>query len=129
MLDGLVENLSYKIWNEKEMEAINHAFAEDAIIHSLFGSSMGIEVMKDVVQKWLNAFPDLHIIHQNLFLDGDKVAIQWTATGTHQGAFKGYAATGKSVAYKGVTIYRLKDDKVIEYWTYLDVDNVLSQIR
>jgi predicted ester cyclase len=84
--------------------------------------------MKDVVQTWLKGFPDLHVDNELVICENDVVSIQWRAKGTHQGEFKERPPTAKTVSYSGVTIYRIKNNKIIEYWAYLDMMNLLSQI-
>lgn len=61
--------------------------------------------------------------------ENDLVSIQWNAKGTHRGEFKGRKPKGKSVSYSGVTIYRIKNGKIVEYWAYLDMQHLLSQIE
>jgi len=33
------------------------------------------------------------------------------------------------VSYSGVTVYRIKNGQIIEYWAYLDMQYMLSQIE
>ena len=73
-------------------------------------------------------FPDLRVDNDIIISENDLVSIQWQAQGTHHGEFKGKKPTGKPVAYSGVTVYRIKDNKIIEYWAYLDMQHLLSQI-
>jgi predicted ester cyclase len=84
--------------------------------------------MKEVVQAWLKGFPDLRVDNDIIIGENDLVSIQWRANGIHKGEFKGIKHTGKPVAYSGVTVYRIKDGKIIEYWAYLDMQHLLSQI-
>lgn len=84
--------------------------------------------MKEVVQAWLKGFSDLSVTNELIISENDLVSIQWRAQGTHKGEFKGRKPTGTSVAYSGVTVYRIKDSKIIEYWAYLDMQHLLCQI-
>jgi predicted ester cyclase len=40
-----------------------------------------------------SAFPDWHWEMRNLVAEGDYIAVHFTVTGTHRGAFQGIAAT------------------------------------
>lgn len=64
-----------------------------------------------------------------IIAENDLVSIQWSATGTHSGEFKGKSPSGKSVSYCGATVYRIKNSQIIEYWAYLDMQHLLNQIE
>ena len=124
----IAEGYANKIWNEKDINAIDKLVHQDVVIHSLLGDFNGTKAMKEVVQAWLKGFPDLIVKNDLVISENDIVSIQWRAQGTHQGEFKGRQQTGKQVSYSGVTVYRIKYDKIIEYWAYLDTQHLLSQI-
>ena len=85
--------------------------------------------MQEVVQAWLKGFPDLSVKNELVISENDLVSIQWRAKGTHRGEFKGKSPTGKPVSYSGVTVYRIKNGQIIEYWAYLDMQHLFSQIE
>lgn len=117
-----------KVWNDKDMSTIDQLVDKDVIIHSLLGDFHGLKALKDVVQAWLQGFPDLQVQNERVIAESDSVSIQWHAQGTHQGEFKGRQPTGKKVSYSGVTVYRIKNSKIVEYWAYLDMQQLLKQI-
>lgn len=125
----VAEEYANQVWNDKEISAIDRFIDQYAVIHSLLGDYHGTKAMKEVVQAWLNGFPDLRVDNDIIVSENDLVSIQWRAQGTHNGEFKGRKPSGKSVAYSGVTVYRIKDSKIIEYWAYLDMQHLLSQIE
>lgn len=125
----IAEKYANQVWNDKEISAIDRFVHQDAIIHSLLGDYHGTKAMKEVVQAWWNGFPDLRVNNENIISENDLVSIQWSAKGTHNGEFKGRKATGKPVSYSGVTVYRIKNNQIVEYWAYLDMQHLLSQIE
>jgi predicted ester cyclase len=56
------------------------------------------------------------------------VASRWTIAGTHQGSFRGIAATGRSIVMPGVDFSRIVDGKIAEHWAQFDVTGVMVQI-
>ena len=63
------------------------------------------------------AFPDLRMEVQDVLVSGDKAVARVRATGTHQGAFLGMAATGKSVDVQLIDITRFGGDGLAhEHW-------------
>lgn len=118
-----------RIWDKKDLTAIEELLDPKIVIHSLLGNFHGLEPMKKIVQAWLSGFPDLVVKNTLIICEDDLVTIQWEARGTHQGEFKGISPTGKQVSYAGVTIYRINNAKIIEYWAYLDMQHLLQQIN
>jgi len=125
----IAETYSQRIWNDKDLTAIDDLVHPDCIIHSLLGNFHGRAALKKIVQTWLKGFPDLHVKNIAVIADKDLVAIHWEANGTHQGEFKGVPASNKPISYAGVTIYRIRNGQIIEYWAYLDMQHLLKQIK
>jgi steroid delta-isomerase-like uncharacterized protein len=125
----VAEEYANKIWNQKEISTIDRLIHKDVLIHSLLGDFRGTQAMKEVVQAWLKGFPDLSVKNELIISENDLVIMQWSAKGTHKGEFKGKKPTGKPVSYSGVTVYRIKYGQIIEYWAYLDMQYLLSQIE
>ncbi|MBI2743514.1 MAG: ester cyclase [Chlamydiales bacterium] len=124
----VAETYAHQIWDEKNLTAIDELIHQNCVIHSLLGDFYGPGSMKNVVQTWLNAFPDLVVKNRSLICDKDLVAIQWQAQGSHQGEFKGIRPTGRSISYAGATVYRVSQNQIVEYWAYLDMKHLLDQI-
>ena len=59
------------------------------------------------------AFPDVQIIVDDMFVANNKVALRWTFKATHQGAYQKIPATGKEVIWKGIDIYTIADGKIV----------------
>ncbi|CDZ81908.1 putative ester cyclase [Candidatus Rubidus massiliensis] len=125
----VAEEYANKIWNKKEISTIDRLVHKDVLIHSLLGDFRGTQAMKEVVQAWLKGFPDLSVKSELIISENDLVSIQWSAKGTHKGEFKGKKPTEKPVSYSGVTVYRIKNGQIIEYWAYLDMHHLLSKIK
>lgn len=117
-----------KVWNDKDVGVIDALTERNILIHSLLGDFQGNHRLKEVVNAWLKGFPDLTVKNTLIIAENDLVSIQWAAQGTHQGVFKDIQPTGNHVSYSGVTIYRIKDDKIVEYWAYLDMQHLLNQL-
>lgn len=127
-LKATARKFSHQVWNIKDLSAIDELLHPDVVIHSLLGDFRGADHMRTVAETWLQAFPDLIVKHSSIIHQNDLVAIQWSAKGTHKGVFKGYEPTGKEITYSGMTLYRIRDDKIVEYWAYLDMQHICQQI-
>ena len=76
----------------------------------------------------ISAFPDWHWEMRHIVVDGDYIALHFTVTGTHRGAFQGIEATGRRVTASEFTLYRVEDGKFAEVWDLTDMDAVIRQI-
>jgi steroid delta-isomerase-like uncharacterized protein len=74
------------------------------------------------------AFPDLNRPVDDLIAEGDKVVARWRAEGTHTGSFQGVPPTGRRASITGITIFRLRDGKIVEEWGESDMLGLLQQV-
>lgn len=74
------------------------------------------------------AFPDLRIFQADAVSEGDKVALRWMMSGTHEGEFMGVTPTGEQVTVMGMDIIRVGDGEILEYWGEFDVMSMLRQL-
>lgn len=124
----IAEDYADKVWNEKDLRFVDKYIVPETVIHSLLGEFHGPQAMKEVAQAWLTGFPDMRLHNDCIIAEHDKVVIQWRVQATHRGEFKGHKPSGKAVHYSGVTIYRIDNDKIVEYWAYIDMQYLLKQI-
>ncbi|MFO6466174.1 ester cyclase [Jannaschia sp. KMU-145] len=73
-------------------------------------------------------FPDLHMSIEDVVAEGDTVIVRGRLTGRHDGPFLGIPASGASVDVPDVTLFRLRDEKVIESRYFTDLLAVMTAI-
>jgi len=81
----------------------------------------GLTGMKQVVEMFRSAIPDMHGGIDDLVAEGDKVACRWSGDAIHKGDLMGVAATGKAITLSGIAIYRMANGKIQEEWDYTDL--------
>lgn len=80
------------------------------------------------------AFPDLHATITQILGEGDLVAVQWIATGTHQQPIAHMSAefarpgSGKGVTMTGISLFRFAGSKIEEVWNHWDAHHLLGQL-
>ncbi|HEV8623009.1 MAG TPA: ester cyclase [Acidimicrobiia bacterium] len=87
-----------------------------------------VENAKVVHRSLLEAFPDLHIRTHELVAEGDVVVQSYTVQGTHQGEMAGLPPTGKSMAVGGVSIFEIRDGRIVRHEAFSDFIDVLVQL-
>jgi steroid delta-isomerase-like uncharacterized protein len=87
-----------------------------------------VENVKAVHRSLLEAFPDLHIRTHELIAEGDVVVQSYTVRGTHRGEMAGLPATGNSLAVGGVSIFEIRDGRIVRHEAFSDFIDVLVQL-
>ena len=74
------------------------------------------------------AFPDVHYTLEDVFAEGDRVAVRWTLEGTHAAPIGGFPAHGTRVKNVGMAIYELGGGKIRKVSLLTDRLGFLQQI-
>jgi predicted ester cyclase len=69
-----------------------------------------------------------HVAVQPVDSEGIRIAVRWTAAGTHTGDYLGLPASNRPVYLLGSTHWRVENNRVATEWTVLDGLGVLSQL-
>ena len=103
--------------------------AEDFVAHNppIPGVSLDRQGMKDAAEIFRVATPGRHEIPLQV-AEGDLVVSRIVGRGRHEGEFLGIPATGKEVETDGIAIHRVRDGKIVEYWSVTDIARVLQQV-
>jgi|SRR4051794_21489668 steroid delta-isomerase-like uncharacterized protein len=110
-------------------QTIDELVEPDATIRTpLPLASAGAEALKEVFTRLHAVFPDLHITIEDLIAEHDKVVGRNTVTGTHQGDYMGFPATGRSVTYDEIFIFRFANNRITETWGVVDVFSQMRQL-
>lgn len=88
----------------------------------------GPEALKEVFARLHRAFPDLHVVVEDLIEEGDKVVGRNKISGTHRGEYMGVSPTGRSITYNEIFIFRFAGGRIAETWGVVDVFSQLKQL-
>jgi predicted ester cyclase len=83
---------------------------------------------REVLGALLTGFPDVQHTVEAVITEGDLVVIRYRATGTQEGAFQGYAPTGKQVSWTGINIFRIECGRIAEVWSEVDALGRIEQL-
>ena len=118
-----------ELWNTGNMAIADEIFGADFVNHDPNDPEVtNLESYKGYVAAILTGFPDFHVTTEDLIAEGDKVAVRWIITATHQGEFAGIPATDIEATWTGMTIWRFADGKLVEGWWSKDVLGLLIQL-
>jgi predicted ester cyclase len=92
------------------------------------GTVQGVDGLTGLLGGVIGALPDLEAVEQSVTAQGDLVAVRLVVTGTQRGELLGIPATGKTLQWDAVDIYRINQDgKISEEWAADDITAILLQ--
>jgi steroid delta-isomerase-like uncharacterized protein len=119
---ALAINWFREVWDKANPDAIGELFAADGHCYGFPepDSVLDFDQFKAAHRQFLGAFSGIHVEIEDLVVEGDKVAIRWTAHMTHSGDALGFPATGKSAALAGSSFIHVRDGKIQQGWNHMD---------
>lgn len=119
-----------QVWGDGDLDMIEQLAASSLSVNYpiMPKTVQGSRIFRKVMENFRSAFPDSRLIADEVIAEGDKVVIRWSFSGTHQGTLLNLPASGKTVKWTGITIYRIIDRKVVEERGEEDFLGFLRQI-
>jgi predicted ester cyclase len=117
-----------EVWNQRRLATIDELLAPDAVAHDLGGpgaSVRGPEAFRRAAEILHGAFGELHLVVQDIFGVGDRVAVRLTARMKNTGKLGDLEPTGNVVTVAVMCMIHLRDGKIIEGWNFWDVTAAL----
>ena len=115
-----------------KLEVVDEVLDPDFVCYdpnSESGEVRGAETMKQEIEWFRSAVPDLTYAVEDQVAEGDEVVTRWKATGTHQGEFFGVAPTGNRIEMSGIQIDRFDENgKMVEEWPEYDLLGAMKQM-
>ena len=106
-------------------EAVSNA--DFAALDELMAPDVAAE-FREGITELRQSFPDYHGADEIQVAEGDMVAGRFIFYGKHEGEFMGVAPTGRQVTFRGLSLNRLVDGKIVEAWIEMDLEDILGQI-
>ena len=118
-----------EVWNQGNLDVAVELFDANIIYHITgVPDFQGLEGVKQVVTMYRTAFPDLKFTEEDMIAEADKVALLWTATGTHKGEFMGIPPTGNQITVTGISFGCFAGGKFAEEWSIFDSLGLMEQL-
>ncbi|HET7479523.1 MAG TPA: ester cyclase [Rubrobacteraceae bacterium] len=127
---AIVRRVIEECFNQGNLDVIDELIAPDYVDHdpAMPEEVRGPEGFRQFVSMYRSAFPDIHIQIKDQVAEGDRVAMRWVATGTHDGELIGIAPTGNRVTTPGMSIDRISGGKVAETRDNYDAMGMMTQL-
>ena len=127
----LIKKLHH-IWNTGDINLVSEVYSENIIVNWARGWGLPSKGLKEVEQTILKTRSVFHNWNEeilDLVVDDDKVTSRYISTGVHKEEYLGVPASGKNIEFQEISIYLIRDNKVLEQWCLGDDLHLLSQIK
>ena len=114
-----------QVWNAVDLDAV------DGLVHPEYpvpGVGRGPEGVGRDVATFRAAFPDLEWAIEDMFAEGDRVAVRVTLRGTQRGEFRGIVPTDKRVTLQEMVFWRVVDGRLRAGWFQADALGLRVQL-
>lgn len=115
-------------WSHGDLSAIDDLVSPDFVNHELKTPGDHKANYRQAVPETRTAFPDWTVTVDLIIAEGEYVVGQWHASGTHTGAEWGMPPTGQKVVMQGITIVRIVDGLITDFWKRDDSYTVPQQL-
>ena len=120
----------HEIWTTGNVDELDEIISPDFKSHFIGGFEYsGIEGAKNSVLETKKAFPDWTENIVEIITQEGKVVTRYKSTGTHLDNWDGIEATGNKVNIEEMSIYHLKNGKIIEQWGFWDEIELKRQMN
>ena len=105
--------------NTGDLDFIDEVFSPDFALYSPTSPNWprGLEGARRMITQMRTILPDVHATVEDIFAEGDKVAVRWTFRGTYQGEVRpGFPTPGERCTAVTISTYRFVDGKIADDW-------------
>ncbi len=118
-----------EISNQGNAALVDALFASDCFAHIPPSEIEGREAMKQYVWTLQTAFPDLRFTIEDVISEGDKAAARYSASTSNKHGFQRTLSIGTQGIVMGISIARVANGKLVEYWANGDILHLIRHER
>ena len=131
-----LDEKNFEAWNAHDVDGSLALYSDDVVWVDVGIPEplRGKDAVRQYVQGWFSAFPDIKLTVKNRLVTEDQVAGELEWIGTQSGPLQlgpgtpALPATGKKVIGKGTYFVRVKNNKATEVHTYPDTAGLMMQL-
>lgn len=128
-LASTINAVNTALFVDGRLDDIERFFTPDYIAHVTDRDLAGQAAIRNVIALYRSAFTHLQVDVSILVEAPDRVAWQRTLRGLQTGAFKGFPATGREIAWREMVTSRFVDGRIAEEWVVTDLAERLLLAR
>lgn len=125
--ESIIRELFERGFTGGDRTVVDAIFAPDAEYHQP-GVPSGPEGLGLIIELNNDAFADWRFEIHEIVEAGERCAVRWTARGRHENTFISEGPTGREIELGGISMYGLRNGRVVEAWSSPDSLGLLQQL-
>jgi len=119
-----------EVINEGKLDVAAEVTTPATRVHVPFAHpGHGTPGLQKIASGLREGFPDIRVEVEDIFGVDDKVVARWKTTRqTHTGEYRGLPPTGKEVRVTAIQMFRLENERIVEFWLEMDQLNAIRQM-
>ena len=118
-----------QIWNEGDLVLASDLYDPGYVRHHPTPlDNASFDDFENTVVTNRTVFPDYNLAFGELIIEGNRIVVFATVTGTNTAPLGELSATGKKIHMSGIYIYRITNGKIAEEWTYFNLLSYYQQL-
>ena len=118
----------YNYLDKVNLDSVRVLCSPDVKIYYQSGPPSSFNDIEPLMKLFYKAFPDYKHGIEDIFAENDKVVIRIGYSGTLIDTFMDIKPSGQKFAYKGIHIFQLSNNKVINWWAVEDELGMMTQL-
>jgi steroid delta-isomerase-like uncharacterized protein len=117
-------------WNAHDVERIKTFYAPDyeGVDVGQAKPQSGPQGVARLVKRYLQAFPNLYFVAEDVVVQGNRAVLVWTAHATHRGELMRIPPTGRDIVVRGTSVLTVENGRVSRGLYIWDVAGLLRSI-
>ena len=122
----VVRRFIQEVFVEGRPDSAEALATPDFVWHGLPGTGPG--VLTAAIARVSKGLSDVSMEIEDIFGDGDRVAVRLASSATQSGEFMGMPASGRHYTVEEIHIFRVAGGRVAEHWHQLDTMGLMKQL-
>ncbi|MGY8767073.1 MAG: ester cyclase [Pirellulales bacterium] len=125
----LVTRWFEEVWNQRRDETMYELTHTHAVAHMDTKLALkGMDGFKEFRDNLLAAMPDIRVEIEDILVENDQAVARWYYRGIHSGHGLGFEPTRKLIEFRGMTWFRIQDNRFTEGWNSWNQGAVMQQL-
>lgn len=120
-----------QVLNEADIDAIEDSHHETVSYYRSSDVPASREALKDDIEMFLSAFPDLEATIDDIFVDDEDptiVTLRYSISGTHAGTFESIPPTDERIDAQGIAMAEFSGEKISHFSLVFDNLGMLQDL-
>ena len=131
---SVVRGFLDEVRSGRDPDAVERYFAPRVLAHQVTseGETTVVRTPADYaahVREFLTLFGRYSFKVEEMIAQGDRVHVRWRQQGHHRAPLRGETPTGAPLTEISSAVYRVSDDRIVEYWIQTDRKGLEVQLE